>query len=101
MFIDPDRLHSAATPDRIIQCDCCGKGAVEVKCPVTYKDILPNNDEAHFCMTKQDGNRMFKRDHAYYYQVQLVTCLSILYGGFVLWSQNGILTKHIYIDTHF
>ena len=55
LFIDPDRPYIAATPDGIIQCDCCGKRAVEVKCPFNYKDSLPDDDEANFCMMRQDG----------------------------------------------
>ena len=102
LFIDPDKPYIAATPDGIIHCDCCGTGAVEVKCPFNYKDSLPDSDEANFCMTKQDGNWMLKRDHVYYYQVQLqLHVCKFSYGDFVLWSQNGILTERIYIDTHF
>ena len=66
LFIDPEKPYIAATPDGTTQCDYCGKGALEVKCPFNYKDKLPDDDEANFCMTKQDGNWMLKRDHAYY-----------------------------------
>jgi hypothetical protein len=27
-----------ATPDGIISCDCCGKGALEIKCPFKHRD---------------------------------------------------------------
>ena len=30
--------HLGATPDGIVQCMCCGKGVVEVKCPHNCKD---------------------------------------------------------------
>ena len=36
------------TPDGTTQCDCCGKGALEVKCLYNYKDKLPDDDETNF-----------------------------------------------------
>jgi hypothetical protein len=26
------------TPDGIISCDCCGKGALDIKCPFKHRD---------------------------------------------------------------
>ena len=98
LFIDPERPYIAATPDGIIECDCCGRGALEVKCPYNYKDKLPDNDEANFCMMKQDGNWMLKRNHAYYYQIQLqLHVCRLSHGDFVMWSQK----ERIYIDTNY
>ena len=89
LFIDPERPYIATTPDGITECNCCGKGALEVKCPFNYKHKLPDDDEANFCMAKQDGNWMLKRDHAYYYQVQLqLYVCKFSHGDFVVWSKN-------------
>ena len=29
-----------ASPDGIVQCDCCGKGVVEIKCPFSCRDKM-------------------------------------------------------------
>jgi len=31
--VNPSYPHLGATPDRIINCDCCGDGVIEIKCP--------------------------------------------------------------------
>ena len=54
----------AATPDGITQCDCCGNGVVEVKCPYCKKDSNPDTAD---CLV----NGSLKKDHQYYYQIQL------------------------------
>ena len=36
LHISADYPHLGASPDGIIDCDCCGKGLVEIKCPRKY-----------------------------------------------------------------
>ena len=36
LHINADYPHLGASPDGIIDCDCCGKGLVEIKCPRRY-----------------------------------------------------------------
>ena len=36
LHISADNPHLGASPGRIIDCDCCGKGLVEIKCPRKY-----------------------------------------------------------------
>ena len=33
--------HLDASPDGFIECKCCGRGLLEVKGPLSYKDINP------------------------------------------------------------
>ena len=54
-------IHSAypeigASPDGIVQCDCCGEGSLEVKCPflIRNEDLL-NVKEGVMCLTKDDS----------------------------------------------
>ena len=32
----------AATPDGIIECECCGQGVLEIKCPYCIRDGEPD-----------------------------------------------------------
>lgn len=36
LFINPRWPHIGASPDSIVQCDCCGKRVLEVKCPYSH-----------------------------------------------------------------
>lgn len=38
LVINPEWPHLGASPDGIVQCTCCGKGVLEIKCP--YCNIL-------------------------------------------------------------
>ena len=47
-------------------------------------------------MVKKDDTWMLKRDHSYYYQVQMqLHVCKLSYGDFVAWSKNGILVERI------
>ena len=71
LFVDYRDPYLGAFPDGLVECKCCGKGVLEVKCPFCHKENLPKDDETGFCMVKSDGMWSLKRSHAYYYQVQL------------------------------
>lgn len=102
LFVDIDMPYIGASPDGIIECKCHGKGALEVKCPFCYKDKLPDEDQANFCMNQEEGKWRLKREHTYYFQVQtqLHVC-KVVYGDFVVWSENGMLIERIEKDTTF
>ena len=55
LFVDCEHSYIGASPDGVVQCGCCGKGLVEIKCPFCVKDGLPEEEEAStlpssFCM---------------------------------------------------
>lgn len=70
-----------ATPDSMMSCSCCEQDyVIEIKCPFkcTKQTVieLAKTDKS-FCMEyRQDAKCFLKRDHAYYYQVQLQMLLS-------------------------
>ena len=75
--------HIGASPDAIVQCDCCGKGCVEIKYPYCTRDkcVLDNS----LVLSISDEKVELRKDHAYFYQIQtqlLVTDLE--YCDFVL-----------------
>ena len=49
LFIDPYRPFLGASPDGIVNCKCCGKGVIEIKCPLCVKDGLPEDDNNGNC----------------------------------------------------
>ena len=70
--------YIGASPDGAVQCDCCGCGVLEIKCPYCIRESSPT--EASFL---KDGN--LSKMHVHYYQVQtqLYVCASE-YADFVI-----------------
>ena len=85
-------LFLGASPDGIVSCKCCGKGVIEVKCPFSTKNGLPDPPPEDIFMCKQDGKLMLKKVHAYYYlvQMQLALC-KLAYCDFVVWTKKILL----------
>ena len=102
LFVDYQNPYLGASPDGLVECACCGKGVLEVKCPFCHKDNLPEDDSG-FCMVNSDGKWSLKRSHSYFYQVQLQlhVCSDALYADFVAWSQAEVAIDRIYRDDQF
>lgn len=80
LFISSAKPFMAASPDAVGACDCCGKFAVELKCPyrlnsnsyldnqLSIKDLCdrPNS----FIKINADDSVSMVTNHQYYYQVQ-------------------------------
>ena len=63
LFINKSHAFLGASPDGCIECDCCGFGILEIKCP-----YLIRRDDPSAASCLEDG--LLKRTHAYYYQIQ-------------------------------
>ena len=63
-----------ATPDGIIQCDCCGKGLFEVKCSFKHRDEHPHDVDDHSLYLKKNhaGEFHLSKDHDYF-----IRCIDI------------------------
>lgn len=95
-FIDATYPFIGASPDGIMNCICCGK---EVKCPYCSMDGLPEEEKENFCMIKQNGNWQLKRDHTYYYQIQMqMNVCQVPHCEFVVWTENGIAVERVPAD---
>jgi len=74
LVINPQWPYIGASPDGIVECDCCGKGVLEIKCPYSHRgeNILSAvTTDKQFCLIKNvDGSLHLDHGHAYYYQVQ-------------------------------
>ena len=106
MLRTPIWPYLGATPDGIMKCTCCShEYIVEIKCPFkcTKRNFfeLVNNDK-EFCMEIKDGKNYLKRNHQYFYQVQLQMLISnipIFY--FIMYDGEPSLIEKIYIDKEF
>ena len=98
--INPLFPFMGASPDGFTQCDCCGKGVLEVKCPYTHchKSLRSAAEDANFCLEKANDGFSLKRSHQYYYQVQVqIAVCDVEYGDFCvcLFSDSDADGLHI------
>jgi hypothetical protein len=86
-FVCKKLQYLGASPDGIVECTCCGKGVLELKCPFCLGDV--SNDITCLPYLSQDSEGVLKliEEHDYYYQVQLqMLCSETKYADFFVWS---------------
>ena len=106
-LIDQSLPFIGASPDGLLECKCCGKGVLEVKCPWIAKDekslesVAENRKE--FCLQKNSsGSLQLRRDHPYFLQCQVQLHVSESeYCFFVVWQKAGIHVERILPDHQF
>ena len=104
LHVNPDFPHLGASPDATVNCECCGTGVVEIKCPFKHRDVHPHNvTDPGFYLVRSDDNELhLSQEHDYYYQVQgqLAVC-NVDYCDFVCWTPLGIHCERICPDPAF
>ena len=70
--VNPNFPHLGASPDAIVNCECCGTGIVEIKCPFKHRDVHAHNvtDPGFYLVHSDDNEIHLSQEHDYYYQVQ-------------------------------
>lgn len=59
-------------------------------------------NEKSSCLTVNEGNVVLKKDHAYYYQVQLqMKVTNLPFCDFVIWPPNKIFVERIFFNEDF
>lgn len=97
LIISPDFSYFAASPDHIIECDCCGMVVVEVKCPFKF-DFLTREEGINalikrhqpYVLREADGALSINSKHPYYYQVQMQIFLTKAAYGFLLFGPQDL-----------
>lgn len=70
LLISQSNHFLGASPDGLVECDCCGEGVLEIKCPHKHKDstiIEASQTDKEFCLNSE---LHLKKTHKYYTQVQ-------------------------------
>ena len=101
LHINADYPHLDASPDGIIDCDCCGKELVEIKCPRKYSAGLQGweNDKN----VTIGSSKNVKKDHPYFAQMQgQMFLLGVKFCDFFVWTpvKNDYLLVRIERDEH-
>ena len=66
--------YIAASPDLEVDCQCCGEGLVEIKCPYSIKGEIPSSANLSYLHevtnTENQKYTTLKKNTSYYFQVQ-------------------------------
>ena len=98
LVVNPKYPHLGASPDGWVNCDCCGGGVVEIKCPYNYRFTHPDCiSDSNFYLQRFSDPR-----HKYYYQVQMqLSICEVNYCDFVVWTLAGMATIRVYRNEAF
>ena len=103
LIIHKDYPFTAASPDGVVNCLCCGNGCVEVKCPYRYKDLNISDivaDSKSYLKRNNNGAICLMETHSYMYQIQtqlLVTEYS--YCDFFVYTNKDFIRIRILPNT--
>ncbi|XP_064622873.1 uncharacterized protein LOC135485074 [Lineus longissimus] len=104
LAVNPSSPWLGASPDGKILDEKSGLGQLEIKCPMSYKDIDPLDackDDKFYCELV-DGKPTLKRSHNYFYQVQgQMGICCVEWCDFVVYTKKGMLISRIKFDESF
>ena len=89
LWVSTEHPFLAASPDGLINCQCCGVGVVEVKCPWACRSntISEFASQKDSCLQLSGEVFSLKQSHQYYSQVQLqMFCTGRSYCDFVVYT---------------
>jgi hypothetical protein len=104
LHVNPKYPFLGASTDGLIQCEICGTGLVEVKCPYgneenKWRNMTPNEcaQSNSFCCELSDPNTLsLKANHNYMYQVQgQLGLYELEWVDFVVWTKKGCNVQRI------
>lgn len=100
-IIRPDIPYMGSSPDGIVDCKCCGRGCLEVKCSYKHRDlpVLAACSEKTFCLEIVDNDVCLKKGHKYYDQVQgQMLTAEVEYCDFVMFTNVDIRVVRVEAD---
>ena len=104
LVVNPSFPWLGASPDGKIIDSKAGLGLLEIKCPMSFRDIDPLDacsDNTFYCRLV-DGKPMLKRGHTYYYQIQgqMGTC-GAQWCDFVVYTKKGMIVSRVKFEEDF
>ena len=104
LMLDAELPFLGASPDGLIDRDCCGKGCLEIKCLKTYENGIPDPEKdsnlGHNFLINDE--LQLKRSHPFYTQIQghMLIC-NVGYCDLYLWSKSNSRAVRVYRDNNF
>ncbi|KAJ8018736.1 hypothetical protein HOLleu_43108 [Holothuria leucospilota] len=94
LLVTADKVFLGASPDGLVQCVCCGKGILEIKCSRTTEEPGPQN--CSFLIHSKSGLTQLKK-YVYYPQVQAqLKATEREWCDFFVYTPHGFHLERIY-----
>ena len=98
LFVSTELPHLGASPDLIVDCKCCGKVVVEIKCPISIRDDVPRAQNLPY-LEQKDEKTALKENHPYNFQVQgQMAITKINKCIFFIYTHHGYFMQDINLD---
>lgn len=99
LFIDKKNRFIGASPDGVIQCNKCGEGLLEIKCPITACGVVPTAETVKY-LKKYGEVVMLNKSHRYYTQIQgQLGVTGKNWCDLFVYSRLGFHVERVLIDT--
>ena len=96
LVILAEKPYVAASPDLIVSCKCCGKGACEIKCPYMCRTEVPSPDNWPHITRSDDGSVKLSCSSQYMFQIQgQMGCLGVQYCDLFVYTARGYHLERI------
>ena len=111
LWINPSMPQLGCSPDGLVIDENGFEGLIEVKCPYVLRNISPDCAKEELnkkqlnnlcCNVLEDGTLRLKREHKYFYQVQMQMAVCEKdFCDFLVWSKHGLSVERILPDLEF
>ena len=103
LFLCEEIPYVGGSPDRIVECLCCGKACLGIKCPFTIRHLSLDSPEANLPYIRRENNVLkLLPNHKYYTQFQIqMAATKVQKCYFFVWTAHGSLLQEIYFDEQF
>ena len=116
LWVSAEHPELACSPDELVlnpnlkDHELQHNGLLEIKCPKLLEDIdvhdflckLSKKQLSNFCLAKTDGQIYLKKEHPYFYQIQMqLACTGLKWCDFVLWSSKSYFVERVLFDSKF
>ena len=101
LFIHSSRPYLCATPDRLVECECCGSCLLEVKCPLSSAGMNPKDFNLPYLISGDSGLSL-SRNHKYFAQIQMQMALTKReWCDLYVYSKYGDFVERVYFDAEY
>ncbi|XP_067126883.1 uncharacterized protein [Centruroides vittatus] len=88
-------LACRGLPTVVVDCNCCGQGVVEMKCPWCQQQQKIDENIPNY-LVKQNANYTISKSCNYYYQMQTqIFVCNVEYCEFVVWIEKSLHIEKI------
>ena len=95
-FVHPERVYIGASPDALVECLCCLKGLLEIKCPRSIATEQPSPDNMD-ALSSETGR--LKKTHMYFFQCQAqMGVTGRNWCDFFVFTSGGHHLERLYFD---